>query len=258
MNPTQPLAGKRIVNTRAAHQAEAFDALLRQQGAMPISYPCIAIIPPEYTTELDAALRSDFDLLVLTSTNTVLVMAQRLQALGLSFRGVSAAAVGTATADAARESLGIEVLTIPVDYSADGLADVLPITKGTRILLPQSEIARATLRDKLSARGAHVIDVCAYRTVRGSGGVEIVPLLRDRQVDIVTFTSSSTVRHFVGRLEAEGGSINDLAGVTIACIGEVTRETADSLGMKVAVTPETHTLDGMIEGLVGYYGESDE
>ncbi len=249
-----PLAGKRIVNTRAPHQAAAFDTLLRDQGAIPISYPCIAIIPPDNTHDLDAALRSQFDLLVLTSANTVMIMAERLQMLGLSFQGVSAAAIGAATADAAREQLGIEALTIPDNYSADGLADILPITTGTRILLPQSEIAPTKLKQTFRERGADVIAVSAYQTVRGEGGVELVPLLRAYQIDGVTFTSSSTVRYFTERLHDEGGTITDLAGMAVACIGEQTRSSAEEAGLTVAVTPEMHTLDGMIAALCEYFG----
>ncbi len=249
------LSGRRIVNTRALHQAGSLDSVLHKYGATPIRYPCIAIAPPDDTRELDAALQSDFDLLVLTSANTVMILEEELQRLGLDFSGATTAAVGSATADAARAWLGVDVTIIPDDYSADGLADALTITPGQRILLPQSAVARPMLRDALSARGADVIAVTAYQTVRGRGGVQMLPLLHKQQVDAVTFTSSSTARYFSERLEMESGTIDDLAGVVIACIGEQTRHSAEALGMTVAVAPETHTLDDMIAALAAYYQE---
>ncbi len=249
------LTGRRIVNTRAQHQAGSLDTVLHNYGATPIRYPCIAIVPPDDTRELDAALQSEFNLLVLTSANTVMILEEELQRLGLTLSGATAAAVGSATADAAREWLGVDVTTIPDDFSADGLADALTITPGQRILLPQSAVARPALRDALSARGADVIAVTAYQTVRGRGGVQLLPLLRARQVDAISFTSSSTARYFTERLAAEGGAVDDLAGVTIACIGEQTRHSAEALGLTVAVAPAIHTLDGMIEALGAYFQE---
>jgi len=249
------LAGKRIVNTRAVHQAEEFDALLRAQGAIPLDYPCIAIVPPKDTTALDQALREEFDLLILTSANTVLMLAQRLETLGLSLVGMKAAAVGAATAEAARDLIGVEIGVIPDDYSADALADALMVTTGMRILLPQSVIAGRDLAASLTLRGADVSLVTAYRTIRGSGGVELVPLLKRREVDAVTFTSSSTARFFVERLQIEGASSADLGGVCIASIGAQTSKTVRELGLSVTVEAEKHTLAGLIEGLAAHFGE---
>ncbi|MEP7294155.1 MAG: uroporphyrinogen-III synthase, partial [Chloroflexota bacterium] len=113
------LAGKRIVNTRAVDQAARLNDLLYAHGAIPLDYPAIAIVPPENTRALDQALEGAYDLLVLTSANSVEILAQRTQALGLSLRGISAAVVGTATAQAAREKLGVEIVLIPDEPNAE-------------------------------------------------------------------------------------------------------------------------------------------
>ena len=181
-----------------------------------------------------------------------MILAQRLSALNLSLNGVKAVAVGEATAQAAREKLGVEIDVDPREYGAEALAAALRITSGERILLPQSEIARPTLKEELSTRGANVTAIPAYRTVRGSGGVNLAPLLRARQIDAVTFTSSSTARYFVERLHAEGGSVD---GVCIACIGAQTRLTAQESGLTVTVEAETHTIAGLISGLSAYFAE---
>ena len=248
------LAGKRIVNTRAVHQAPELDTRLRAEGAIPLAYPCITILPPDDTSALDQALaKRAFDLLVLTSANAVLILAQRLEALGLSFAGVRAAAVGAATARAAGEALGVEIVLVPDEYTADALAEALGVAPGMRILLPQSEIARPQLTRRLRQRGAEVTALTAYRTVRGSGGVDLVARLRDRQVDVVTFASASTVLHFVARLASEGGKMTD---VPIACIGGPTSRSARECGFSVAVEARPHTLDGLITGLAAYFREN--
>jgi uroporphyrinogen-III synthase len=246
------LAGKQIVNTRAVHQAVEFDALLRAASAIPLAYPCIAILPPNNITALDQALASyDFDLLVLTSANAVTILAQRLQALGLSLKGVRAAVVGATTARAAGETLGVEIGFIPDEYTTEALDEALAVTPGMRILLPQSEIARRELADSLRARGADVMAITAYRTVRGCGGAALAPLLRARQIDAITFTSPSTVRFFTERLADEGGA--DIGGVPIACIGPQTSQAARDCGFVVSVEAKPHTLEGLIEGLAAYF-----
>jgi uroporphyrinogen-III synthase len=249
---TDASRGKRIVNTRAAHQAAALDALLMARGAEPVAYPCIAIVPPQDTTQIDRALRSDYDWLVLTSANTVLVLAQRLKALQLRVTG-RVAAVGAATAECAEALLGVRVEVMPEQFIAENLAAALEITSGTRVLLPESAIARPTLAAMLRERGADVEVIPAYQTVRGSGGADVPRLLQARQIDAITFTSSSTVEHFLGRLEAEGGSREHLQGVGIACIGPQTEKTARACGLDISVTASIHTLEGLVEALEGYF-----
>ena len=256
------LAGKRIVVTRAANQADELDDLLRSRGAEPLSYPCIAIAPPADTGPLDAALRGlvagEFAWLVLTSRNTVAVLAERLKALGLTLhnaRQVSLAAVGTATAEAAGRELGLRAGLIPAESVAEALAAALVerLKPGDRVLLCQADIARSVLADALRAAGADVISVVAYRTVASSGGVDLPALLAARQVDALTFTSASTVRNLMLRLAAEGGRPADLAGVCIACLGPITADTAQKLGLTVHVVPVEHTIPALVEALEAYF-----
>lgn len=257
---TGTLAGKRVVNTRARHQAAALDRLLDARGAVSLSYPCIAIEPPEDCTALDTALRGaasgGCDWLILTSANTVLILAHRLETLGLSLQaapGLSVAAIGPTTAALAKTLLGLETRVVPDEYVAEALAEALQLAAGTRVLLPQSAIARLTLADTLAAQGAQVQAIAAYRTVRGSGGVDIPRLAAGREVDAITFTSSSTVSYFLERFNSEGGSMNDLTPICIACIGPQTERTVRDSGLAVSVVPADHTLDGLIAGLETYF-----
>lgn len=256
---TGGLAGKRIVNTRAVHQAEALNTLLRQRDAVPLPYPCIAITPPDDPTLLDAALfdlaSGQYEWLVLTSANTVLAIAERLATLGLTLDGgkFHTAAIGPATADAIRQNLGLTITDLPAEYIAESLAGHLPLQVGERVLLPESTLARPTLAEHLTARGANVTVVTAYQTVCGTGGAAIPHLLEQGQVDMLTFTSSSTVTYFLERLKNEGGRLETAYGVPTACIGPKTVTTAQASGFSVLDIPTDHTLVGLVAMLETYF-----
>jgi uroporphyrinogen-III synthase/uroporphyrinogen III methyltransferase/synthase len=261
---TRALNGKAIVNTRAAHQAEGLNTLLSSRGAMPLDYPCIAIVPPHDTTLLDASLvelnAGHFDWLVLTSANTVMAVAQRLKTLGLTFAGAAfrTAAVGQATAEVAQAQLGLEVFDLPPQYAAESLAQHLPVEPGTRVLLPESAIARPTLADRLADRGALVIVADAYQIICGQGGADVPQMLSQKQIDALIFTSSSTVTHFFERLSREGGRKEDALAVCAACIGTKTAATARDHGFTVLTTAAEHTLDGLIDALDAYFVNRSE
>lgn len=262
--PVSNLAGKRIVVTRAAQQAGELDDLLRSRGATPLPYPCIAIVPPADTGALDGALRDlaagRFDWLVLTSRNAITILAERLRALDRApsqASRFSVAAVGSATAQAVERELGLPVDLVPVTFVTEALAaDLLRrLAPNGRVLVCQADIARPVLVETLAAGGAAVTSVVAYRTVMGSGGVDLPALLRAGQVDAVTFTSASTVRNLLARLNAEGGHVADLASVCLACVGPVTSETAQKLGMIVQVMPSQHTIPALVDSLEAYFAE---
>ncbi|MCA9885043.1 MAG: uroporphyrinogen-III synthase [Anaerolineae bacterium] len=254
---TLPLHGKTIVNTRAIHQVADFDVLIRERGAIPVSFPCIAIVPPDDTTEWDAAIQQliagAFDWLILTSTNTVYSLSQRLKALELSLRGnFKTAAIGPSTADAARTQLGIEVDLMPDEYIAEALAETLLLQGAQRVFLPESAIARPALKDALVEAGVAVMVVDAYQTACASGGVDLPAMLRRAEIDAITFTSSSTVDCFIERLTTENGSLT-LGEVVIACIGPKTAQTAIAHGLQVVIVPQDYTLSGLLDAIENYY-----
>jgi len=247
---SEPLGGKYIVNTRAVHQAEKLDKLLRERGAEPLAYPCIDILPPLDTSELDEALKSleTYDWLVLTSVNTVYTVAGQLAALNITpdWSQVKVAAVGSSTAKAIQKRLNTSVDLIPGEFVAEGLAAALNLSEGQRVLLPQSEIARSVLQDTLREQGADVHALAAYRTHIGSGGVDLPRLLQVGQVDALTFTSSSTAENCVKRL----GYAPDIPA---ACIGPITADTAREQGFQTIIMPEIYTLAAMVQALADYF-----
>jgi uroporphyrinogen-III synthase len=257
------LDGRRILNTRAAHQAESLNAALRREGALPLEYPCIAIVPPTDTAPLDAALgrlaSGGYDWLALTSANTVYAIGQRLAHLGLKLADgmFQVAAVGPATAEAA-QTLGLTVALLPEDYLAEGLAASLPVEAGARVLLPESAIARPALAKLLAERGARVDGVTAYQTVRGQGGIDAAQALADGEIDALTFTSSSTVTNFLERLADAGGRQEDALRVPAACIGPQTAATARAFGFQHVIVAGQHTVAGLIGALERYFAISTE
>jgi uroporphyrinogen-III synthase len=250
----RPLVGRRIAVTRAPHQNAALELRLRERGAVPVAYPCIDIVPPADAAPLDVALRAadEFDWLVLTSANAVLAIRRRLDSLGLAasrLAGLRCAAVGPSTAAAAGRLLGLTPAAVPEDFLAAALVRSLPLAPGARVLLAQSEIADRSLVRALEARGARVVRVDAYRTVRGRGGVELLAQLRARQVDAVTLASASAAEHLVGRLTDEGGDLRALADTRVVCIGPRTAAAALRHGVRPAGVASEHDLDGLISAL---------
>jgi uroporphyrinogen-III synthase len=254
------LAGKRVVVTRAAHQAGAFEDLLRNHGAVPLVYPCLSIQPVEDLSLLDAALRKamsgHYDWLIFTSVNTVSMVAARLMILNPGFMkfNLRIAAVGTKTAQAVESWFGVKAHIVSEDYRSQGLAAGLDLHSGMRVLLPQAEIAPRTLKDTLHDRGAEVDRIAVYKTVSGGGGgVDLASLIRWNAIDVITFASPSAVRGFVTRMLNEAGHLPDFTHLTIGVIGPTTKQAALDVGLPVEVMPNVYTLEELVNALEQYF-----
>lgn len=247
------LEGLRVVNTRSRAQAGELNALLREAGAIPLSYPCIAIEPVAKVAEFDELLRTQpFDWICLTSQNAAEMLAIRAKAIGLERDRLTApryAVVGTATANALKKHLDIDATFRPETFDADSMARECPISTGDRVLMPVSDLASMEPAEFLRAEGADVTRLVVYHTTIGSGGVDVGTLLKDGQVGAITFTSPSAVSGFVKRLQKEEGNLDDTRQVPIACIGPSTRNRAISENMLRAFCPKEHTLQGLLEAL---------
>ncbi|MDZ4767470.1 MAG: uroporphyrinogen-III synthase [Chloroflexota bacterium] len=251
------LSGKRIVITRALDQAGELADLLRERGASPVFYPCIAVAPPDDFAPLDAALRrlasDDYDWLIVTSVNAVNALADRAAALTIDLSDAQIAVVGAATAAALATRLQLKPAFVPAAYRASALAQTLPRIDAARILIPHSDLAPDALGRALTLRGACVDAVTAYRTVRGQGGVHLTSLLLTRQLDALTFTSSSAVRYFYERIADEGGCCYGEESLPSACLGQPTAQTAREHGLSVAVVAPNATLSTFIDHLESYF-----
>ncbi len=261
MSTERPLEGKRIVVTRARSQASSLVIALSGLGAEVIELPTIEIVALESYELLDAALRgiARYQWLIVTSANSVRVLAERMAALGLSisaFTAVRKAAVGSATADALRE-WGTEVDVVPEQYVAESLVACLgERLSGSHVLLARASVARDVIPDELRRSGAIVDVIDAYKTIIPAGAVERVRqvfLDTSRLPDAVTFTSSSTVKNFFTLFQSAGFS-GIPAGVVSLSIGPVTSRTLREYGWEPAVEAEPHDVAGLLTAVTSQFG----
>lgn len=250
-----PLAGLRVLVTRATHQAGALSDLLRQAGATPIELPVIAFQPPSNPSQLDAHLAKldSYDWIVFTSANGVEAAVSRLSELDIGtgeLARAKLAAIGSSTAARLRQR-GLPVAFVPDEFVAEAvLAGLVERgVSGKRLLLLRAEQARSALPDGLREAGATVDIVAAYRTELPQPDERLRVVLRqleDDKIDIVTLTSSSTARNLVKLL---GGRVDLLNQTRIACIGPITAGTATKLGLRVDVVADEYSIPGLVTAL---------
>ena len=259
----RPLSGWRVLVTRTREQASDLSSSLERHGATAIEVPLIAFADLESYDILDGCLTSAdrFDWLIFTSQTGVLSVRRRLAALGLDVRalkGPRIAAIGSATAQVLGE-WGIRVDLVPERFVAEALAEALKAegVAGKRVLIARAEEAREVLSEVLSEAGAEVTVAPSYRTIPSpSAGPEIVRLVAEGTVDVITFASSSSVRAFAGCVEGHDPA-SLLSGLTVACIGPVTAQTAREVGLTVDVEAEEYTIEGLVEALARHAGTRD-
>ena len=255
----KPLTGKKILITRARKQSGEFATQLKKLGAEVIEFPTIEIVPPLRWKELDQAIQQlkYYDWLIFTSANGVHFFWQRLAERGGHHRlpsSLKVCAIGPATARQLKEKK-ISVHYIPKEFIAESILEGFEkmFIKGKRILLARAKKARDILPNGLKKMGAEVDVVEVYRTVKPKGGSKrLRQLLTDRKIDVITFTSSSTINHF-GELLRKENLKKLLKGITIACIGPVTARTAKEWEMKVQIQPKRHTILGLTKAIVDFF-----
>jgi len=257
----RPLFGRRIVVTRARAQASDLVKMLADRGAACLECPTIRIAAPEDFSALDAALErlASYDWLIFTSVNGVDLFFQRLFEKGLDVRAlhqVRTAVIGPATRDSLLR-FGIRADIMPDSYQAESVVEAFrdQAVAGKRVLLPRAAEARYVLPQELTAMGARVDEIPVYFTRQDTSAAdELLAALKAGQVDMITFTSSSTVRNFRALLPADSAEADRLLdGVTIASIGPITTETAEQAGFKVAVTADEFTIEGLVGAIIGYF-----
>jgi uroporphyrinogen III methyltransferase/synthase len=247
-----PLAGKRVLITRARSQAGALAAKVAAYGGDVYEFPVITIADPDSWAPLDEAIANldRYRWLVITSPNGAEKFVSRLASQGGSPADLAhliVAAVGKMTARTL-EDLGIVVNLIPPEFRGAALAPAMAplLQPGDRVLMARNDLADPALREALEALGAVVDDVEAYRTLAEGGDVaELHKALQAGQIDYVTLTSGSTVTNLIDRL----GGKEWLAGVRVAAIGPETRKAAEAAGLTVHCQANQATLDALVEAL---------
>jgi uroporphyrinogen-III synthase len=246
------LTGKRIVITRPRHQANGLVEQVSSLDAIPIQFPVIEINPVADASSLDDALLSlaRYDWLVFTSANAVDVVWQRMNALGMDQipSGLKMAAIGPKTAAKLR-NYGVTPTFVPPEYIAEAILPGLGDLKDRWVLLPRANLARQALPEAIRAAGGIAHEIVAYHTLPVEPERKALDALR-QGVDIVTFTSSSTVRNFIVLVSQAGLDPLQLPGSPlIACIGPITAETARQEGLPVHLVADEFTAEGLLASL---------
>ncbi len=258
----RPLFGKRMVVTRTRQQASDLVSRLEENGADCLEYSTIHIEPVDDYQPLDAAIEriDDYQWLLFTSLNAITYFFKRLYEQGRDSRHLAAlkiAAVGKATAEELLK-YGLHADLIPEKFTGQGLAEALlqsPL-EGSKILLPRALRASELLPETLTDAGAEVTIVPVYQNIPPQGRKkELREQLKSGAIDLVTFTSSSTVTNFLAMVDT---TTNDelhrlMKNVTIAAIGPITAETVEKNGLAVHIQPERYTIIDMVDAIVEHY-----
>ena len=280
----KPLQGVRVLVTRAEEQADSFADLLQERGATTIERALLAVGPASDYSELDKAINqlAQYQWIIFASQNAVKFTLQRLKALGLPAQALSQcqlASIGPATSNCLAEE-GLSVAFQPTAYVAETLVAEFQQQvnlAGQRLLWPKTNIGRLLIADGLRAAGAQVDTAIAYEsglpTNKEHLGRELVALLRDQAIDIITLASAQTARNLgqlldlglqlelevkrelgpdhkekLALLKEEKEEL--LSSVKIAAIGPITATAAEQSLGRVDLIAEEHTLKGLTDSLL--------
>ncbi|NIK75982.1 uroporphyrinogen III methyltransferase/synthase [Paenibacillus castaneae] len=260
----KPLFGVRVLITRARAQASELASQIEELGGEPCEFPVIEIKEPSDSTAIDLLRKhlseaESYQWLMFTSVNGVEYFFRWLRKFGIDIRRFHAAriaAVGPKTAEALIQR-GLTVEELPVKFHAEGLLEKLDseLLSGERVLLPRGDLAREVLPRELKAKGLIPIDIDVYETVLAEEQDELaLEWLREKEIHMITFTSSSTVTNLLEVLRRRGVSnpVELLSDIPIASIGPLTSQTIREAGLTVSIEPESSTLDDLLQSLVDY------
>jgi len=255
-----PLAGKRIIVTRAPEQAQELIGALEELGAAVTLLPMIAFAPPENWQKLDEQLRrlDWFDAIVFLSKNAVRYVLDRCAELGIKCEMLAASnrligAVGPATARELEEK-GIRVNYVAQKGTAEALAQELgPSFAGRRVLLPRSDRGDERAPGALREAGADVTEVIAYRTTVPAGAdVGVLAAILRAEVDAAVFASPSAFKNFrtiVGETETQNLS----SRIAFVAIGPSTARAIREAHSLVAVQADDASTAGLARAIVDHY-----
>ncbi|MBA3442016.1 MAG: uroporphyrinogen-III synthase [Pyrinomonadaceae bacterium] len=263
----QPLANRTIIVTRPRAQSAEFAAQLESYGARVIACPTIEIVEPESFAPLDEAIENlyGYDWLVFTSVNGVEFFMRRLAACGVDVSELDelrVCAIGEATANRLRDA-SVHVDVVPEQFKAEGVFAALEKyvgggegLRGRCFLIPRAAVARDYLPRALEAVGARVDTIAAYRTIKPQTTDlgRLSAMLLGGAVDCITFTSSSTVTNFAQLFDTT--DLHKLLdGIVVACIGDITAETAGRYNLRTDVQPSEFTTPALAQAIANYYAK---
>lgn len=248
------LQGKRILVTRAKAQASALSLQIQKNGGVPIELPLISCVEVDEKEEIIAAITTlhTYDWIVFTSKNGIdFFMKEYLKRLGNQRIPCKIAVVGKKTEDSL-VYYGLTADLLPEKFVAESLLESLVkvVPTGARVLIPRGNLARDVIPDGLRAKHIIVQELTVYETViEKSSKEQLYDAIKNREIDIITFTSSSTVDHFVQLLQGTNWR-EYIDKIIFVSIGPITTRTMRQNRLPVHIEPEEYTIQGMLSSIM--------
>ncbi|RSK28042.1 uroporphyrinogen-III synthase [Bacillus sp. HMF5848] len=249
------LRGKRILVTRSVEQAQSFTEKIRARGGVSIEIPLISIQEAthnEHTIISTIQYLHTFTWIIFTSANGVHYFFQYLDKVNYNEDLPNIAVVGKKTKQVLQQ-YGYEPTLVPKKFVQEDLTAELVsrVDLNDRVLFVRGNLARGVLIEELHRRNIACSDLVVYENVANMEvKSELIRLIQAKDIDVITFTSPSTVNNFVDILENQ---LNEVSNVLIACIGPITKHAAEQKGLHVTICPETHTIDALMDELESYF-----
>lgn len=254
MNESGPLKGSHVLITRGKSQAASLVEKVESYGGNAVVVPLIDFILPENVEQLNHYIRHlhEYDWLILTSKNGVDYFFRLLEEQA-PVKLPRIAVIGSKTEEYLM-GRGYSTDFVPLHFVAEAfVAEFIPMLKrGSRVLVAKGNLARTVIAEKIREAGAQCQEMITYQTVLPEASEpELADLLTKGRLNIVTFTSSSTVHHFMKIVNKHNLQAN-LDQLVFACIGPIALKSAESYGLSVAVCPKVYTAEAMIDCLADY------
>lgn len=253
MISTSPLQGKRVLVPRGKKYAKSFSEIIRKYGGEPVEIPLLAFRPTQDQTQIKPILErlAYYDWLIFTSITVVETFFSIIS--DKSSITAKIAVIGEKTEKVLLEK-GMEVHFIPSQYVAEGFVkDFLPLVhSGERVLIPKGNLARDVIASSLREKGVIADEVIIYETYfPEESRVLLLELLKSQGLDIISFTSPSTVDHFMSVVN-EYNLQENIRDCIITCIGPIAKKRAEKYGLKVDVMPDVYTVPNMVQGTISF------
>lgn len=252
-----PMADRRMLVTRTSDQAPMFSREMKARGAIPVEVPVIALHPPADRTDIKRSLvhLSAYHWIIFTSRNGIRFFFQALHEEKRTFPpNVKVAAVGKKTLQALQE-YGVDADVVPDEFVAEKLLEQLKplVQPNERILLPRGNLSRKMLAEELADLGADVSDLVCYETVANQENrAALIDTVVKQDIDVLTFTSSSTFQAFVELLEGIDWR-SYVQDVKIACIGPITAKTVKEYGLVPDIVAQKYSTSGLLDAIEQFF-----
>jgi uroporphyrinogen-III synthase len=256
------LQGKRILGTRAKAQASALSLQIKKYGGIPVELPLITCKEVEDKRAIHEAINliHTYNWIVFTSKNGIdFFLKEYTKLKGTTKLPCNIAVVGKKTEDIL-ETYGLKADLIPEFFVAESLLESLlkVIQKGERILFPRGNLARNVIPISLRENNIYVNELDVYETVIEKSSKDcLYKAIKEQEIDVVTFTSSSTVDNFVTLLEGTNWR-NYIGNIMFASIGPITSKTMVKYDLPVHVEPKEYTIQGMLNSVMDSLEEDNK